>query len=137
MHLEAEVSFPVSTTERPHGQTAGMLPRSNKRSHIRRWPQLANIIDAAIRSHTYVEGVEAALHKRNQRSNPSPHYFALMVVSDHSPVLSPAAGNSRRALIELLGAEQVHVVSTQAEVQNASHVRLSAEMSCGEGMRNK
>lgn len=136
-HLEAELRFPESTTERPPGQTAGLLPRSNKRSHLRRWPDLAALIDAKIRSHTYLESVRAALRKRNQLSNPSPHYFALMVVSDASPLLSVAAVASRRALIDLVGAEQVHVVSTRAEVQNTGRVHLSAERSCGQGLRNR
>ena len=46
-HLQAELSLPSSTTERPKGRTAGSLPRSNRRSHIRRWPDLATSIDAA------------------------------------------------------------------------------------------
>jgi hypothetical protein len=81
-HLQAELAFPSATMERPPNRTNGLLPRSNKRAHIRRWPVLATWIDAQIRSTGYADGVRAALSYRAERQNPPPHYFALMVVSD-------------------------------------------------------
>jgi hypothetical protein len=53
VHYHAELSFPNGTDERPKGRTDGILPRSNKRKHIRRWPELARIIDDTIRSPEY------------------------------------------------------------------------------------
>ena len=125
-HLRAELTFPSSTIERPPQKTAGMLPRSNRRSHIRRWPILAGLIDAHISSGIYFDSVQLALDKRKERSNPTPHYCALMVVSNDSPLLTPEAIGSGHRLVELVGAGQVHVASAQARVENPGRVRLSS-----------
>lgn len=124
-HLRAERAFPDATTERPAGRTDGLLPRSNRRAHIRRWPALAALMDAHIRSPEYEEAVRAALRVREQAGNPSPHYMALMVVSADQDVLAGVAEASSRELQKVAGEGRVHVVTTRADVATACALRVS------------
>jgi hypothetical protein len=77
--LKKELSFSNCYDERPRGKTGGILPRSNHRKHIRRWKDIAKIIDERIRSDFYKFTVDRLLKKRKNRNNPVPHFFALLV----------------------------------------------------------
>jgi len=127
-HLKAELAFPTSTAERPSSKTAGMLPRSNKRDHIRRWKALAQRIDLQIRSSDYQEGVQTALQVREGRGNPPPHYLALMVVSHDSPLITNGAARSGHQLERMVGGQRVHVLAAAAEVVPEVGLRVSVAM---------
>lgn len=43
--LKQEPRFPNCYDERPKGETGGILPRSNRQKHIRRWKNIAQWID--------------------------------------------------------------------------------------------
>jgi len=74
-----EPIFPNCYDERPKGETEGILPRSNHRKHIRKWKDLAKIIDERTRSDSYISTVDGLLKKRKSRNNPVPHFFGLLV----------------------------------------------------------
>jgi hypothetical protein len=111
-HLEAELAFPDSTSERRKGHTNGMLPRSNKRKHIRKWRILAKDIRQQIESTVYERDVERNLQRRESMGNPAPYYFGLMIeMESQSRILSPASIRSGNELRRRLAPEHVLAVS--------------------------
>lgn len=98
-HFSAEISFPNGWSERPAGKTDGILPRSNKRSPLRRWISLSRRIDDQIRDHQYALTVKQYLQERDQSHDPAPYYLALMIEKDQSyPVLTDIAKKSAKIL---------------------------------------
>jgi hypothetical protein len=89
---------------------------------------LADQIDVFIRSGGYRSGVEAALRRREERHDPPPNYFGLMVVSRDGPRLTASAIQSGRALRLIAGEGRVHVVSTQALVRSERIVEVEARL---------
>jgi len=127
-HLKAERIFTNCMQERPRGKTDGILPRSNRRAHIRRWPQLGRKIDDYVRSSSYRENAQDYLTTRLNRQNPIPYYLALMVVSNEkSPILTDAAKESGRALITKVGSEHVRVITVKGNILVNNQVRVVAE----------
>ncbi len=98
-HFSAEISFPNGWSERPPGKTDGILPRSNRRSPLRRWPFLSRLIDDQIRNEQYARNVQGFLQVRDQLHNPTPHYIALMIETElNYPILTDCAKKSARTL---------------------------------------
>jgi hypothetical protein len=127
-HLQAELHFPESISERPPNKTDGILPRSNKRKHIRRWPQVGHIIDRYIRSPQYRTLVISHLQTRAAAHDPIPYYFALMIVSDpRASVLSEAGIISKRALQRMVGSDHVGVITVRATVLLHNQVRIATD----------
>jgi hypothetical protein len=124
-HLQAELSMPDGWSERPPGRTDGILPRSNRRAHIRRWPILARRIDTAIRSQDYGRDAFICLEERHHKGNPKPYYIALMLVTDKDrPILCNRALQSRAELERTAGPDHVLVVSILAERLPADRARI-------------
>jgi hypothetical protein len=127
-HFRAELCFPGCLDVRPYGKTAGMLPRSNKRAHLRRWPELGTIIDANIRSPLFETAVAAYLDAREKAGEPAPYYFGLMVPTKPGrPILTEAARQSARALQALVDQEHVGVIVLSGTVTPQRTLRLAAE----------
>ncbi|MBM4340663.1 MAG: hypothetical protein FJ110_14115 [Deltaproteobacteria bacterium] len=127
-HLRAELAFPEAISKRPANKTDGILPRSNKRSHIRRWPQLAHIIGMGIRAPQYRTLAVNYLQTRAALNDPTPYYLALMIVSDaRASVLSERAIASGRALQRMVGPDHVRVITVRATVLVRDQVRITAE----------
>ncbi len=115
-HLSAELSFSDGSSERPIGKTGGMLPRSNKRSHLRGWQALSARIDQQIRSRKYAESVTRNLNARAKSNDPTPFYIALMMQTNaNHPLLSETAQASARLLQECVGTSHVVVVAIHCE----------------------
>jgi hypothetical protein len=111
-HFSAELTFPNGWSERPPGKTDGILPRSNKRSHLRRWPSLSRRIDDQIRANHYSETVKRYLQTRDQSHDPAPHYLALMIETAHNhPILTEVAKQSARDLQGVAGVHHVGVIA--------------------------
>jgi|GEM_PF-2401664 len=111
-HFSAELSYPDGQTERPQGKTNGILPRSNRRSHLRSWPALSRCIDQQIRSPQYSATVENYLRNRIRLHDPTPYYIALMIESEYGqPILTEVAIASARSLELLVGPLHVGVVT--------------------------
>ena len=114
--------------ERPKGKTDGILPRSNKRKHLRRWPKLGRIIDDYIRSPEYKDQALNYLHIRADRHDPTPFYLALMVVSNSkSPIMSKNAIASGRDLQQIVGKDHVRVIAVKGAFLPDNKVRIAAE----------
>jgi hypothetical protein len=104
-----------------------MLPRSNRRNHIRRWPALAKKIDCQIRSIDYKDTVLRCLSIRTEVRDPTPYYLALMVVSDLSrPILSDGAIASCKKLRTQVGANNVGIVSVRTDSLLRKQVRITS-----------
>lgn len=124
-HLKDELSYPDGVTKRAVGRTGGILPRSNKRDHIRRWPQLADRIDSHIRSPRYRSDVLSYLDAREKRPNPTPYYFSLIIVADtNKEILSVKARDSEERLRDIVGDSHVRAVSAMATRISESKVRI-------------
>ena len=127
-HLCAELDFAESISERLANKTDGILPRSNKREHIRRWPQVAQAIDMYIRSPQYRTLAISYLQTRAALHDPTPYYLALMIVSNpRASVLSEKAIASGRALQRMVGCDHVRVITVKATVLLLNQVRITAE----------
>ncbi len=130
---KAELRFPHALAERPAGQTAGLLPRSRHRFALRRWPYLAGLIDAQIRSPVYVEKVQAYLNRRAKQGNPLPHYVGWLVRAGQgrrgqSP-LSPKGWRSMAKLQGLAGRDRVWLYTVTVEVRTISEREVVIESS--------
>lgn len=127
-HLKAELAFPDCLLERPKGKTDGILPRSNKRKHIRRWSQLGHIIDNYIRSPMYKREALNYLQIRAGRYDPTPFYFAVMVISNSkAPILTEKAIASGHALQRIVGREHVRVIAVKGTFLSDTQICLAAE----------
>jgi hypothetical protein len=127
VHLRAELAFQEGTSERPQGHTDGILPRSNRRQHIRRWPQLAGQIDRYIRSSEYSTIVARYLQARASVGNPSPYYFALMIESNEGHrILSSASIASAAELQRKVGHSHVVAVAISCRRQSQDKAHVSA-----------
>jgi hypothetical protein len=116
VHYRAEVSFHDGFSERCKGKTDGILPRSNRRQHIRRWIELARNIDDHIRSCSYFLAVNGYLNTRRRQNDPLPYYIALMIMSERQRrVLSDATVESSRRLRQKVGHDHVLAVSIKCE----------------------
>lgn len=116
-HFSAEISNPDGWSEREHGKTDGILPRSNKRSHLRRWPILSRIIDDQIRDKQYARDVKRNLQVREQLHNPTPHYLALMIETKTDfPILTDDAKKSAHALQTISEANHIGVIAIHCKV---------------------
>ena len=123
-HLRAELTFPEGSSERSHGHTNGILPRSNRRQHIRRWPRLAERIDRYIRSSEYSSAVTKYLQTRAKAGNPTPYYFGLMIESRQgNPILNVGSIASAVKLQRKVGFS--HVIAVAIGCQ-----RLSQNKAC-------
>lgn len=110
-HFSAEISLPNGWSERPPGKTDGILPRSNRRSHMRRWPSLSQLIDDQIRNKQYAQNVRQYLLIRDQIHNPIPYYIGLMIETDQNQqILTENAKRSAKTLITNLGYDHIKVI---------------------------
>ena len=115
LHLAAELKYANGMQERPRGRTAGILPRSNRRTHLRRWPELVAMIDSRIRDSAYATTVSGYLEVRAKAGNPIPNYLAYIIQSRETmPVLTPAALTSARGLQARVGPERVGLLVVMA-----------------------
>ena len=127
-HLRAELSFPDGSSERPEGKTAGILPRSNKRRHIRRWSKIANRIDLDIRSPHYFNTVMSYLQTRDTSGDPVPYYVALMIQPGQSKeVFTAKAQYSARELQRLVGSDRVCGVAISCKPLSKERARIEAQ----------
>jgi hypothetical protein len=127
-HLKAELAFSDCLTERPKKKTDGILPRSNKRKHIQRWPKLGRIIDDYIRSPEYKDHALHYLQIRAGRHDPTPFYLALMVVSNSkSPIISERAIASGRKLQQMVGSDHVRVITVIGAFLRDNKVRIAVK----------
>lgn len=126
-HLRDEIAFPDGLVERPKNSTGGILPRSNKRSPLRRWPDLATWIDEYIRSPQYSDAVVESLQARADSDDPTPFYFALMIESTSCQrLLTDAAISSGRKLLQLVGPGHVRVVAISCLHLPEDQARITA-----------
>lgn len=126
-HLAAELAFDDITSVRPRNRTDGILPRSNKRAHIRRWSSLAPRIGARIHSRDYEITALSSLDRRAKAHDPRPFYIALMTISNPSrPVLSAAALASKKVLERDVGEDHVVVISIRADRVSGDRARIVA-----------
>jgi hypothetical protein len=124
-HLKQELAYPNCYTTRPIGRTGGILPRSNKRQHIRRWRQLAKLVDVRIRAPQYRELALGYLQTRASRHDPTPYYLALLAVrSSNQPLLSKQAKESWHTLQAKVGADHVRVVTATGELLQSNQLRV-------------
>ena len=124
-HYWDEVSFPNSWEERPHGRTGGILPRSNKRRHIRRWKYLAQLIYNHIKSSEYTDIVKSNLGARAKRNNPPPFYAGLLVIANtNSSFLSPKGHQALLDLQRIVGPDHVNLYIAQARRLGDSQVEI-------------
>lgn len=114
--LKRELSFPNGYDQRPSGKTEGILPRSNHRKHIRKWKDLAKIIDKRIRSASYISTIDRLLKKRKNRNNPAPHFFGLLV-RDKSMCfgLNKEGQQAKQELCHIAKETNVHLYEAYAE----------------------
>ena len=128
-HLKSELDYPDGMSERSKGQTDGVLPRSNKRNHIRRWPELGRKIDVYIRSATYSSIAIEYLNIRTNNGDPTPYYFALMIGSDRrSNVLSNTSLGSASMLCLMVGHDHVKAVSISCEYARIGRGLIKTEL---------
>ena len=115
-HLESELSHRDITETRPRNRTDGLVPRSNKRTHIKRWPELAEIIKKNIRSNKYKADALRYLETRRINKNPRPFYGALMVLNkEGQKSLSDKMKRSKNTLEEIVGRNNVFVITIYAK----------------------
>ncbi len=115
-HYKGEISFRDTFIERG-SSTDGILPRSNKRVPIRRWPQLAARIDARIRAPSYRTRISRFLSTRRKRDNPRPHYCGLVVALDsRRPFLSDRGRRSMQKIWEIADGNHVHLFVSRARL---------------------
>jgi hypothetical protein len=127
-HLRDELRYHDGVQERPPGRTGGILPRSNHRAHLRRWPQLASMIDERIRAGGYVESVMRNLNVRAKNCDPTPHFLALMVLSAKTnTVLTGSALKSADCLQVLVGPDHVGAVAVSATHVSGRTLELRAD----------
>lgn len=127
-HLKAELSFRNGFMERPKGKTDGILPRSNKRQHIRLWAELAKGIDVNIRSENYKKHVVANLQTRDANQNPTPYYFALMIQSNlQHKSLKDKSMASAKTLQKIVGRNHVAAIAIHCEKENERYGRIGAD----------
>lgn len=109
-HYKAETDFADSVSVRPVHKTNGILPRSNKRKHIRLWRDLGEYIGNYIRTPAYRHQVIHNLNIRRNCNDPLPYYFALMIAhSKMRTVLTHKAKSSAIALAKMIGEDHVSV----------------------------
>lgn len=126
-HFLSEISFPNCWAERPSGRTDGILPRSNKRSHLRRWPELSQLIDDRIRSKQYAENVKRNLAIRNKLLNPTPHYIALMIETDlNYPILTDDAKKSAKTLQKICSKNHIGVIAIHCKITSDNKGNIEA-----------
>lgn len=128
-HLKAELQFADGASERPAGKTDGILPRSNKRKHIRLWRHLSLAIDKQIRGSDYKSRALKYLEIRAAKRDPAPYYIGLMVVSSQraKTLLTSKAIGSARELIRMVGLDHVRAVSIRAVPCSEDKVRVIAD----------
>lgn len=115
-HFLSEVQFPNGWMERSLGKTDGIIPRSNKRSHIRRWTSISQIIDDYIRNGQYERNIRQYLQIRHQLNNPPPYYVGLMIETDSKyPILTEAALSSARNLKEITSEDHVIAIALRCK----------------------
>ncbi len=125
-HLKAELSLPNCWKERPQGKTAGILPRSNHRRHIRRWHEvLGERIDQRIRSPQYKAAALEYLQRREGRNDPTPFYFALIVISNMALDLEKVKESGRK-LRQTVKDDHVRLITAKG-VPSPGQVRISVE----------
>jgi hypothetical protein len=119
IHLQAELGFPDGLMERPKRNTDGILPRSNRRKHIRLWAELGKLIDSTIRSGIYQETVLNNLQIRFANHNPTPYYYALIANSNkHKEPLSERSIASAKILQQMVGYDHVIAIEVSCEKRN-------------------
>ena len=115
-HFLSEISFPNGWSERPSGKTDGILPRSNRRSHLRRWPSLSRLIDDQIRNGKYARDVKQYLQVRDQLHNPAPYYLALMIETEPNyPILTDIAKKSAKTLQAISSDNKIGVIAVHCK----------------------
>jgi hypothetical protein len=98
------------------GKTGGILPHSNHRKHIRRWKDLAKIIDKRIQSDSYKFAVDRLLKKRKNRENPVPHFFGLLVRDERMCFgLNEKGLQTKQKLCKIVKKTNVHLYEAYAE----------------------
>lgn len=115
-HHKAEIAFRDTFIERGK-DTDGILPRSVHRAHIRRWPDMARIIDRHVRASSYRNRVKTFLTRREKCGTPPPHYCGLLVaVNDSTPRLSARGRRSLESLRRQVFSERVHLFLASARL---------------------
>jgi len=130
--LKKELSFPNGYDQRPSGKTEGILPRSNQRKHIRKWKDLAIIIDERIRSDSYISTIDRLLKKRKNRNNPVPHFFGLLVRDKRTGFgLNEKGLQSKQKLCNKVKETNVHLYEAYAERKGENNLVLSIKPEIG------
>lgn len=130
--LKKELSFSNCYDKRPRGKTEGILPRSNHRNHIRRWKDIAKIIDERIRSDFYKCTVERLLKKRKNRDNPVPHFFGLLVRDKRMCFgLNEKGQQTKQKLCNRVKKTNVHLYEAYAERKEKNNLVLCIKPGIG------
>ncbi len=128
-HMHSELRLTDSTAEPTEGHTDGILPRSNRRQHLRRWMSLAKQIDSAIRTTGYCRKVDKALRTRATSSDPTPFYIALMIESRRNGhVLNDSLERSARELRQKVTRDHVMVVAISCRRLPGDQARISTRL---------
>jgi hypothetical protein len=123
--LKKELDFPNGYDPRPSGKTEGILPRSNHRKHIRKWKDLAKIIDKRIRSDAYKSTVDRLLKKRKSRDNPIPHFFGLLVQGKSKRFgLNENGQDAKNKLSDRVNKTNVHLYVANAKRKGINNLVL-------------
>ena len=123
--LKNELKFSNCYDKRPKGKTKGIIPRSNHRNHIRRWQNIAKLIDKRIRSDSYKNTIDCFLKKRRNRDNPIPHFFGLLV-RDKSTYfgLNEKGLQKKQELCNRVKKKHVHLYEACAERKEKNNLVL-------------
>ena len=107
-HYTAELKYDHVLDTRVKLKTDGIVPRSNKRTWLRTWKNVAERIDNFIRSSAYKDRVNSFLNVREETGNRKPFYIGLLVQNkEQQQPLSDKAIDSRDQLIQKVGLNNV------------------------------
>ncbi len=127
-YLTAELSVSDCCAPRSKGKTLGVLPRSNQRAHIRRWPLLSQMMSAQIQSPEYLKLAFSYLEIRQRKNNPLPYYLGLMVQTRVGrTILDEKAMFSAHKLQSEIDVEHVKLIVISATVTRERTLLLNAE----------
>jgi len=125
--VEAELALASMTEPRPEKQTRGILPRSNHREHIARWPELAARIRSQIEDPTYRARIQAALKARQAAGDRLPAFYGLIVANDRRDALTPVGVKAAWDLRARLRSDAaVGLIRAEAVPDDDARVRLIA-----------
>jgi hypothetical protein len=124
-----KVKYKLEITSRPKAievgdGTQGILPNSNRRECLKRWPDLAAKIDERIRHRGYVDTVKSFLERRRTAKNRPPHYCGLFVARTTGVEVVLARSHGSMGRLQEAAPNRVHLFVARAEAVSAQQTRV-------------